>query len=64
MNALLEKAGTAAGIVGILICLIAGLVRLSGSYYLSGYGVQSIMMAGIGLIIVACFLKLEHLSRK
>ncbi|AKH19728.1 hypothetical protein [Sedimenticola thiotaurini] len=63
MNALLTTLGSLAGTVGILICLIAGVTRLSGSYYLFGYSAQSLLMIGAVAIIVACYLKLEHLSR-
>lgn len=64
MNRLLANLGSIAGIIGILICLVAGLVRLSGSFYLSGYSAQSLFVIGIASIIMACYLKLEHLSRK
>jgi len=64
MNTLLTRLGTGIGIIGILVCLIAGLVRLSGNYYLSGYSVQSLLMIGIASLIMACFLKLEYLSRR
>ncbi len=64
MKTLLAITGTISGIVGILLCLIAGLVRLSGSFYLLGYGVQSLLMVGIAFIIMACFLKLEQLTRQ
>ena len=55
MNTLLARLGTALGIIGILTCLTAGLVRLSGAYYLSGYSAQSLLMIGIASIIIACF---------
>lgn len=64
MNTLLARLGTALGIIGILTCLTAGLVRLSGAYYLSGYSAQSLLMIGIASIIIACFFKLEYLSRQ
>lgn len=64
MNRLLTNLGSIAGIIGILICLVAGLVRLSGSFYLAGYSVQSLFVIGVASIIMACYLKLEHLSRK
>ncbi len=64
MNTLLTNAGTLAGVIGILICLTGGLVRLSGGYYVSGYSVQSLLMVGIAFILIACFLKLEYLVRQ
>lgn len=63
MNTLLATLGSLVGTVGILVCLIAGLTRLTGSYYLFGYSAQSLLMIGVAAIIMACYLKLEHLSR-
>lgn len=62
MTTLLATSGTISGIVGILLCMVAGLARLSGSFYLLGYEAQTILVAGIAFIAMACFLKLEQLT--
>jgi hypothetical protein len=64
MASLLSNIGSLTGFLGILICLVAGVTRLTGSYYLAGYGLQSLLLAGIGLLLVGCFLKLEALTRE
>lgn len=63
MTSLLSNIGSIIGFLGILVGLIAGVTRLSGSYYLAGYGLQSLLLAGMGLLLVGCFLKLEALTR-
>jgi len=59
----LSTAGSAIGVLGMLICLIAGLTKLTGSYYLLGYEAMTLFMVGIGLIATGCLAKLEALSR-
>ena len=62
MHKLLQYLGTASGLLGALICLVSGLTRVSGSFYLGGYAATTLFMAGIGLMVFACLLKLEVLS--
>jgi len=64
MTTLLATTGTISGIVGILLCTIAGMARLSGSFYLLGYEANSLLMVGIAFITMACFIKLEQLARQ
>ncbi len=63
MTSLLSNLGSIIAFLGILVGLIAGVTRLTGSYYLAGYGLQSLLLAGMGLLLVGCFLKLEALTR-
>lgn len=58
MEGLLLLLGRAAGLVGLLACLVAGVVRLSGKFYLAGFQVATLLQAGIGLTVVGCFLLL------
>ena len=62
MNKLFHYLGTASGLLGALICLVSGLTRVSGSFYLGGYAATTLFMAGVGLMVFACLLKLEALS--
>jgi hypothetical protein len=58
---LILLAGNLVAVVGLMVCLGAGVARLSGNYYLFGYSVMTIFMAGTGLMIMACLAKLELL---
>jgi hypothetical protein len=62
MNKLLHSLGTASGLLGAIICLVSGLTRVSGSFYLGGYAATTLFMAGVGLMVFACLLKLEALA--
>lgn len=64
MTALLSNLGSLSGLLGIALALIAGITRLSGSYHLAGFELQSLFMAGTTLLVTGCFLKLEALSRE
>ena len=62
MHQLLRLTGSIAGIVGVLLCAVAGLARISGNYYLGGYETTAIFTAGTGIMVFACLVKLELLS--
>ena len=64
MTALMNHLGTAAGLVGLVICTLSGLARISGGYYLAEYETMSLFVAGTGLMVFACLLKLEVLLRR
>lgn len=52
---MLRRVLAASGLAGVLLCLISGLARLGGSFFLAGIGAQSIMIAGIALMVAAMF---------
>lgn len=62
MDKLLGLIGHVAALLGILICLIAGITRLSGSYHLLGYDDMTLFIGGIGMMVAACLAKLYQLS--
>ncbi len=64
MNQLLTVAGTASGILGALICLVSGLSRITGSFYVADFAATTLFMVGVGLMVFACLVKLELLSRR
>ncbi len=64
MNQLMSYAGHAAGVLGALICLVAGLARISGSFYFANFEATTLFMVGVGLMVFACMVKLELLSRR
>ena len=63
MSGLLSVVGTLLGIVGLAMCVVTGSIRLTGAYYLGGFELITLFQAGIAMVIVACFLKLEGLER-
>ena len=62
MNKLLHFAGNSAAALGILICLVAGVTRLTGSYYVLGYEAITLFIGGIALMVMACLAKLHRLN--
>jgi len=61
---LLKIASDVVAVLAVLICLVAGLVRISGSYYLAGYEVLTLFNAGMAVMVFACLLKLKLLQLK
>ena len=64
MNKILVQLGSFAGVLGVLICLIAGLARVTGFYYIAGYQSTTVFTAGVALMVFACLLKLETLLKQ
>lgn len=59
MYKLFELAEKISAIAGVAICGLAGLIRLSGTYYLMGIQTMTMFTAGIALMVMACLLKLH-----
>ena len=64
MHQLLTLTGSIAAVLGIALCAISGLARVSGLFYLGGYQATTIFMVGIGMMVFACVVKLEALSAR
>jgi hypothetical protein len=64
MNTILANVGTGVGIIGILVCLIAGLARLGGFYYLAGFESVTLLNTGVALMVLAILMKVELIYRK
>ena len=62
MNQLMVFVSRAAGILGALLCLVAGVSRLMGSFYVANVEATTLFMVGTGLMVFACLLKLESIS--
>ena len=58
MNDLLLRGGQLAGAVGVLLMVVAVFGRLAGRFSLGGFATGTLMLAGIGALIVGCFLLL------
>ncbi|HLC41167.1 MAG TPA: hypothetical protein VJO34_06005 [Methylomirabilota bacterium] len=62
MRVFLNWAGHLTAVVGLVLCLVAGVTRLLGNYHALGYESMTLFIAGIGLMVAACLAKLEKLS--
>jgi hypothetical protein len=54
MQVVLIWIARSAGIAGVLVMVLAVLVRLSGDYWLGGFQVGTILQAGMAMTLVAC----------
>ena len=61
MAKLISLVGNMVAVIGVLMCLGAGVVRLLGHFHLLGYSAMTIFMAGTGLMVMACLAKVELL---
>ena len=48
-----------AGILGIVLCAVAGLFRLTGQFYVGGYEALTVFNGGVGVMLFSALLKLE-----
>jgi len=62
MRNLLGIIGNSVGVLGILICLVAGTARILGSFYLFGFEAGALFNGGIALMVMACLVKLQQLT--
>lgn len=58
MDKLIRLIGNAAALLGLLICLFAGVARLTGGYHVLGYESMTLFTGGIALMVAACLAKL------
>ena len=62
MSNFLMVIGNSTAVLGILICLAAGASRILGNFYLFGFGVGTLFIGGIALMVMACLVKLQQLT--
>ena len=55
MNDLLRWLGRLAGVAGLAVCAAAALMRISGAYWVGGFQVGTLLLAGTALLIAGCF---------
>jgi hypothetical protein len=55
MNDLLLWLGRLAGATGLAVCAAAALLRMTGAYWVAGFQVGTLLLAGTALLIVGCF---------
>ena len=63
MNRIMDIAGLASGLAGIFLCLASGALRLAGYWQILGFDLMTFFTVGMGLLIAACFLKLQATDR-
>jgi type IV secretory pathway VirB2 component (pilin) len=64
MVKLIDYAGNAAALLGILVCVVSGVSRLMGNWHTMGYSSMTLFTVGIALMVLACLAKLHVLSAK
>lgn len=62
MDKFLEIAGNISAVLGVSVCLIAGLARIGGFYHLLGFEAVTLFIGGIALMVMGCLAKLQRMS--
>jgi hypothetical protein len=61
MMKMIQSVGDAAGVLGILVCIVAGLARLGGTRSVGGVQIATLFQLGIALMVLACLAKVQAL---
>jgi membrane protein YdbS with pleckstrin-like domain len=64
MNNFIETLGNILAVVGILVCLVIGVIRVSGTYLFFGHEPMTWFVGGIALMVMACLAKLHVLGAR
>ena len=56
---LLEVFASTIAVIGIVVCAVAGVGRLFGSYYVFGYEAMTLFIGGISLMVFSGLIKLH-----
>jgi hypothetical protein len=64
MSDMLLWVGRWAGAIGILLCVVGAGARLAGEYWLGGFQVGTLLLAGTSAMIAGCFCLLVLLTRR
>ncbi len=54
MNALLLTVGRLAGAAGVVMTLVAVVVRVTGHYWVAGYQTGTILLGGMAMMLIGC----------
>lgn len=60
MENLLTLGGRLVGAAGILLCVIAVICRVVGSYFFAGLQIGTLLQAGTAAVAIGCFLLLQN----
>jgi type IV secretory pathway VirB2 component (pilin) len=61
MEKIIETLGNVVAVAGVLICVVAGVLRVTGNFYLLGYETMTLFVGGMGLMLMGCLAKLQKL---
>jgi hypothetical protein len=56
--------GRGAGIAGVLICAVAVVIRLTGTYWIGGFQLGTLLLAGMAAMMLACLSYLVVLTER
>jgi len=63
MDKFLLPVGRLAGLLGLLLCLVSGLLRLSGQHWIGGFETLTLLQGGIAGMVLGCFFLLLALTK-
>lgn len=63
MNRIMRAASNVPGELGAVVCVAAGVARVSGVHYVLEAETISVFQASMGVMVAACLLKLLSLER-
>jgi hypothetical protein len=61
---LLRWAARSAGLIGVILSIVAGLSRVSGRYQLGGYQAITLLQAGTTVMVLGCLLYLASIAER
>jgi hypothetical protein len=64
MDKILKQVGNGAAALGLIVCLVAGLSRLLGSFHLLGFQSVTLFIGGMALMVFANMTMLYRLSAR
>ena len=64
MNGALLWLGRTLGMIGLLVCAIAVLVRLSGSYKYAGFEIGTLFLGGTAAMVAGCLCLLLRMDSR
>ncbi len=53
-----------AALTGIAVCLVAGVARLTGAFYIAGFETMTLFDGGVGLMVFSCVAKLHLMTNR
>lgn len=59
MDNILSMAEKLIAVLGIVLCIVAGALRLAGNYHVAGFEILTLFIIGIGAMQVAVLMKLH-----
>jgi hypothetical protein len=62
MEKKIDALGSILGVLGLLVCLLAGASRVVGSHYLLGFETITLFIGGISIMVAACLAKLHSVG--